>query len=211
MGINDFLKNIKSEIKVIKGEETKDKLYDSRRDYMHRDEAVREFLRSKEKLFHVNKWSDLPGITSGFKLYDAAGAEKPSGIPQTGDFILIDLPGPAPDTWVEVIDVQDEEALAEFTVRPSHDPREKGEKQQQVEHFFADKATSTFRVVLEGASIYAFEIGKEEGINNKGKEAGGREIVNTVIAVGGWMAVQEMQWTKLTDYLVHKIEIDEKA
>ncbi len=210
MSVGDFINKIKTEFKVLTGEETKDKFFDSRNDFIHRDVAVREFQRSKEKLFHVNKWSNLPGIASGFKVFDDQGLEKPQGIPQLGDYILIDLPGPAPDTWVKVIDVLEEEEMAEFTVNPSHDPRKKEEKKEEVDHFFADEATSTFRVMLQDASIYAFEIGKEEGINNKGKKAGGRQLINTVIAVGGWMAFQEMQWRKLTDYLVHKIEIEEE-
>lgn len=51
---------------------------------------------------------------------------------------------------------------------------------------------------------------KNEGINNKGKEAGNRKLINTLIAEGGWAAFQKFQWEKLTDYLVHKIEINKK-
>ncbi|WP_224996469.1 hypothetical protein [Cesiribacter sp. SM1] len=209
MGIGDFVNKIKTEVKVIKGDETKDKLFSSTNHFSSIDEAVKEFLRSKEKLFHVNDWSKLPGISSGFKLYDAHGAVKETAIPQVGDFIFIDLPGPSPETWVEVIDVKEEADWAEFTVSPSHDPREQGKEVREVEHFFADEATSTFRVERKDNAISACEIGMEEGVNNRGKEAGGREIVNTVIAVGGWILFQEIQWRKLTDYLVHKIELEE--
>ena len=208
MSLGDFIKNIKTEVKVIKGEETKDKLFKSQHDYPDRETALAAFQRSKSKLFNVNKWSDLPGISSGFKVYSAEGTPKASGMPVIGDFIYIDLPGPTPETWVKVIDLKDETEEAEFTVSPSHDPREKGEKAQEVEHFFADEATSTFRVELIGTTIFAYEIGKEEGINNEGKKAGGRQIINTLIAIGGWIAIQEMQWRKLTDYLVNKIEAE---
>ena len=208
MGIKDFLKDIKKEIKVVKGEAAKDKLYSSQRLFTNPEEAIRQFKRSRDKLFDVNKWSDLPGISSGFKMYTASGEVKASGNPEIGDFILIDLPGPTPETWVEVIDRKEREGLAEFTVRPSPDPREKGEKVRDVEHFFSDEATSTFRVELKDNTLYACEIGKEEAPNNKSEKAGGRGLVNTVIAMGGWMAFQEMQWNKLTDYLVHHIEPD---
>jgi hypothetical protein len=209
MGIGDFVNKIKTEVKVIKGDETKDKLFSSTNHFASEDRAVKEFLRSKEKLFHVNGWSKLPGISSGFRVYDAHGAVKATGIPQVGDFIFIDLPGPTPETWVEVIDIKEETDFAEFTVSPSHDPRDEGKEAREVEHFFADRATSTFRVERKDNTISAFEIGMEEGVNNRGKKAGGKEIINTVIAVGGWILFQEIQWRKLTEYLVHKIEQEE--
>ncbi|AHM59509.1 hypothetical protein D770_06230 [Flammeovirgaceae bacterium 311] len=208
MGIDDFLKKIKTEVDVIKGDETKDKFFFSSAEYPNIDEAVSAFQLSKEKLFHVNNWSRLPGVASGFKVHHASGEVKESGIPQVGDFLFIDLPGPSPDTWVEVIDVNEGADWAEFTVRPSHDPKDTGKPERKVEHFFADEATSTFRVERKGNIISACEIGMKEGINNRGKEAGGREIVNTLIAVGGWILFQEIQWRKLTEYLVHKIELD---
>jgi hypothetical protein len=56
-------------------------------------------------------------------------------------------------------------------------------------------------------TLFAFEIGKNEGINNQGEDAGDRKLINTLIAEGGWAGFQELQWKKLTDYLVHRIEI----
>jgi hypothetical protein len=72
------------------------------------------------------------------------------------------------------------------------------------------EATSTFRVQRRGKSIYAYEIGKNEGINNEEEDAGNRKLINTLFAEGGWAGVQKLQWKKLTDYLVHKIEIESK-
>lgn len=206
MGVKDLFKKVWQEIKVIKGDAAKDKLFCNKKTFPTKEVAVGEFQRSKEKLFYVNGWSQLPGITSGFTVYTPEGKEKPSGKPDKGDFIFIDLPGPTPETWVEVIDVKESEQEAEFTVRPSPDPREGREEIAKVEHFFADEATSTFKVELVGNTIFGYEIGKEEGINNQGKEAGGREVINTIIAFGGWIAFQEIQWDKLTRYLVHEIE-----
>lgn len=208
MGIKSIVKNIGRQVRVIKGEETTDKFFSSRHTYKDRQSAEWALALAKEKLFQVNSWSDLPGISSRFRVYDPKGNIKTSGVPELGDYIFINLPGPSPETWVTVLDLQEEETWAEFTVSPSNDPTKKGEEKERVEHFFADEATSTFRVALDGNTLTASEIGKEEGINNRGKQAGGREIVNTLIAVGGWMAFQEIQWRKLTDYLVHKLELE---
>lgn len=213
MGLKDIIKKVEKKVekekKVLEGEETKDKLYSSKKDFPDKATAQREFKRSKEKLFDVNKWSRMPGITSGFQLYSPEGKPKPDHKPQVGDYLMIDLPGPAPENWVVVTDIQEKDEAAEFTVSPSQDPRDKGEEAEEIEHFFSDGATSTFKVKLEGNTISAYEIGKNEGINNEGKEAGNREVVNTLIAEGGWALFQKIQWEKLTDYLVHKTEIGE--
>lgn len=208
MGISDFLKKVKTEAKVVTGQAAKDKLFESQRIYKEKAEALKGFQLAKEKLFDVNKWSNLPGVSAGFKMFTREGAVKASGSPEVGDFIKIDLPGPTPETWVEVIDRKEEKESAEFTVSPSPDPREKGEEVRDVEHFFDDDATSTFQVMLQGTTLYAYEIGKEETPNNKSEKAGGMGVINTIISVGGWLAFQEMQWNKLTDYLVHHIDLD---
>lgn len=208
MEISSIFRKISKEFKVLTGEAGKEKVYSSRQEYPDKGTAEKAFERSKEKLFEVRKWSDLPGITSaGFALFNAQGQPKPEGKLRTGDFLLIDLPGPDPETWVRVTDLQEGHDQAFFTVSPSPDPREAGEEEvREVEHFFADTATSTFKVALKGKTIYGYEIGKNEKINNNGKKAGNMGWINTLISEGGWIFFQEMQWEQLTDYLVHKIE-----
>lgn len=208
MGLKDIFKKVSTEQKAIKGEVAKDKLFYSKQDFQDREKALRELERSKEKLFDVNRWSRLPGITSGFQLYTPQGEPKPKSRPQPGDFLMIDLPGPAPENWVVVMDVKEEKEMAEFTVSPSRDPRDEGEGTKEVDHFFTDGASSTFKVELKETTLYAYEIGRNEVINNKGEKAGGREVINTVIAEGGWAFFQKIQWEKLTKYLVHQVEIE---
>ena len=188
----------------IEGETAKDRTYTSRRTYPDQSAALQAFAWAEEKLFDVNAWSDLPGITAKFALHDPAGTPKTT-TPQRGDYIRIDLPGPFPENWVQVTEVRADDLAAEFTVRPSRDPREKGEPAQgEVEHFFGKEARSTFRVALQGNTLVASEIGQNESINNQGAQAGNRAVVNTLVAKGGWAGVQQMQWKKLTDYLVHQ-------
>jgi len=197
---------IKKEKEVIEGKATKDKTYSSENEFSTEEEAAREFKRSIEKLFHVNNWSTIHGITSAFTLYKADGSEKEAYKPAIRDYIKIDLPGPTPDNWVVVTDIRENDEIAEFTVSPSIDPTKKGEGNKKIEHFFIDETTSTFRVQRKGKLIYAYEIGKNEGINNEGEDAGKRKLINTIIAEGGWAGLQKFQWNKLTDYLVHKTE-----
>lgn len=208
MGIRDLFRRLKKEMKVVEGEAVKDKIYTSKNEFSSRETAEKEFRKSVEKLFKVSVWSKLPGVTSSFQLCDSHGKEKQADKPQLNDFIKITLPGPVPENWVIVTDLKEGKNMAEFTVSPSRDPTEKGEAQEEIAHFFIDDATSTFKVELRDKFIYAWEIGKNEGINNQKREAGKRKVINTLIAEGGWAGFQAFQWHKLTDYLVHKIEIE---
>lgn len=206
MKINKIINEIKKEKEVLQGKRTKDKVYSSQVDYDNEETAKKEFQRSKEKLFDVNRWSELPGITSTFVMYDAKGNKKASKMPEVGDYMYIDLPGPTPENWVEVIAVADLDDIAELVVSPSPNPNATGEDAKKIKHFFIEEATSTYRVERKGTSIFAAEIGLEEGIN-MGEKSDGRGLINAFIAEGGWAVFQKVQWQKLTDYLVHKIEI----
>lgn len=206
MSIRSFFKGIAEEVEIIIKGKAKDKIYSSRKVFNNADDSERAFKESVEKLFNVEKWSMLPGITCTFTLYNKDGSKKGSGNPETGDFILINLPGPLPENWVRVIDIQTEKNSARFSVSPSADPRYKDEN---IEHFFVDEATSTFKVERKGNELWAYEIGQTEYINNKEKDAGDRKVLNTIIAEGGWAGFQKIQWEKLTGYLVHKTELEE--
>ncbi|MBW8201133.1 hypothetical protein [Flagellimonas abyssi] len=186
----------------------KDKTYGSLNRFGNKKVVHELFKKSKEKLFQVNLWSKLPGITASFQLYGSRGIEKFTDSPCVNDYIKIVLPGPFPENWVVVTNVVDEKEMASFTVSPSQSPADKWYSNEEVQHFFIDEATSTFKVHIEGTEIHALEIGKNEAINNKGEEAGNRKLINTLLAEFGWAGFQEYQWQKLLDYLVHKVEIE---
>lgn len=194
---------LKHETKAVQGEATKDKTYSSQNTFPDEATARKAFAQSVEKLLNVNGWSGLSAFTADFSLYDSIGREKPAGPVQQGDYIQILLPGPTPENWVRVTDVASGERCVQFTVQPSHDPG--SSHPEQTEHFFSEQARSTFRVELVGNTIRAAEIGRDESINNQQPEAGslGRALVNTVIAEGGWLFYQKLQWQLLTNYLVH--------
>lgn len=208
MDIKDIYKKLKRKTKILEGEEYTDQQFASHHDFPDEITAKKEFERARKKLFNVNKWSELPGFSSEFKLYNDRGELRSVEKPDLGDYILINLPGPVPENWVKVIDLKEEEDLAEFTVSPSEDPKNKETK--EIKHFFVDEAISIFRVLRDQNSLYAFEIGRNIAVNNEGEEAGDRKAINTLIAGGGHLGFQKLQWEKLTDYLVHNIETEEK-
>lgn len=206
MGIKEkaskIIENIRKETEVLKGEASKDKQYSTSRQFDDEDSAAFEFQRSRERLFNVNGWSDIPGIANAtFELFTPHGELLDRNMVQAGDFIKIDLPGPLPFYWVKVIELSDQADSAQFTVQPTHDPTENDDK-SATDHFFQDRARSIFRVERKGKEITAMEIGINESPNNNEGEAGGKGVSNTLVAAGGWAAIQKYQWKSLTDYVV---------
>jgi len=209
MGLKDIIKKAGDELKVLTGEKAKNKEYFNEQAFPDEISAGKAFAESKRKLFDVNGWSGMKGINSKFVLYNQQG--KPAnGSAQPGYFIKIELPGPPVENWVEVTELHDEPDRAEFVVHPSVKPSEKSDPDAEVKHFFAKEASSTFRVLRKGKVLQAFEIGRNELINNQGNESGDRQILNTLIAEGGWAGFQEIQWDKLTKFLVHSPEVETK-
>ena len=200
MKIKAIVDQLQHETKVLRGEEARTITYASEHTFPDERAASEAFGRSIGKLLNVNGWSGLSSFTADFVLHDSTGDPKPSGPPQVGDFIQVILPGPLPENWVRVTHTSTDEKRVDFTVQPSHDPR--GTNPAAIEHFFNQKARSTFRVALAGNVIKAFEIGTNEEINNQEPQAGERAVINTVLAEGGWLFYQKLQWKLLTDYLV---------
>ena len=209
MALKDIIKKAGEELKVLAGDKSKDKEYSNEQAFPDETSAEKAFGESKRKLFDINGWSDMKGINSKFVLYDQHG--KPvSTEPQPGYFIKIELPGPPVENWVEITELRNEPELAEFVVHPCEKPSERSDPNAEVKHFFVKEASSTFRVVKKGNVIQAFEIGRNEMINNQGEESGDRSLINTLIAEGGWAGFQKIQWDKLTKYLVHSDEVETK-
>ena len=208
MGIMKWLRKIKEEKDILTGDAVKNKIFSSSNKFPSSKIAKAEFKRSTAKLFKVNLWTHLPGITAVFQLYDAQAEKKyTTYIPQINDYIKIEFPGPFPENWVKITDFNQRDSVIDFTVKPAQDPTKSGKTDQKTDHFFKDISSSTFRIEIRNKTLYAYQIGLNETINNKGKEAGDRKLVNTVLAETGRAGFQQFQWKLLTDYLVHKIEL----
>lgn len=206
MNLRKVIDKIGQEVETLAGNQTKDLTYQSEHTYSNDRTAAQAFLRSKAKLFAVNDWSTMPEPTATFELHDPQGKPKHSDTLIVGDYIRIELPLPGhlPANWVQVSALRVTDTLAEFTVVPCKNPQaEETDENAPVEHFFGPEASSTFRVERQANRLIASELGRNERVNNDEKTAGDRGIMNTLIAAGGWAFFQEMQWKKLTEYLVH--------
>jgi hypothetical protein len=209
MGLKDIIDKLQTEWATLKGDETKDKLFQNEQTYSDDAAAKAAFERAKAKLFDINKWSYLEGINSTFQLFDAAGNKSNRSTLQVGDYMLIVLPVTNIENWVIVTDVTEEADFAQFIVKPSPPPAPKTDHPEVVKHFFSSEASSTFLVYLDGLTLHGYEIGKDESINNQGDEAGDRAVLNTMISEGGWAGFQDLQWNKITRYFVHLEEAKE--
>lgn len=210
MGLKDLINKVKKEAAVLTGDATKDKQYSNQNSYQDEASAREAFERSRQKLFDVNRWSELPGINSTFELFSETGVKLTQPVDKPGYYIRIELPGPTPENWVHITELNQDGNMAEFVVHPSRKPQPAPDEKNEIKHFFAKEASSTFRVERNGSTITAYEIGRNEAINNQGEEAGDRAVANTLIAEGGWAGVQKLQWDKLTAYLVHIEEAEPK-
>ena len=124
------VREIKEEAKVVQGEKSKDKVYKTSREFESEEAARTEFLQSKQRLFDVNAWTNIPAlVNSAFILFTADGRPlKEKARVEEGDFIKIDLPGPLPFYWVKVNEVSEGEQEAQFTVQPTYDPTDNDDK-----------------------------------------------------------------------------------
>ena len=204
MSVKNIIEEAKHAGHLLTGEESKDTSFSSTQAHADSETAAQAFEKAKNRLFHVEAWSDISALSSTFILYDASGQRKEGQAVQLSDYICIQLPGPLPENWVKVENVHTTEQEAAFTVSPSKSPLKQEENKQQIKHFFTQQASSTFKVKLEKNTVCAWEIGKNEVANNQGEQAGDRSVINTMIAVAGWALFQKIQWQLVTDYLVAK-------
>ena len=180
----------------------KNRCFKNYREYKTTVEARNAFIESKKKLFDVKQWSALPGYTATFEVYNPVQQKFHSEI-KVGYYIKISFSKLLPHNWVKITDIFKSDTLAFIKVRPARDPNKNN---NQIAHFLVENASSTFKVEIKGHTIFGYEVGCDEFINNKGEQAGNRKIINTIIAIGGWLGIQNLQCNKLTNYLVHKTE-----
>lgn len=168
-------------------------------EYANPNLAKSQFEHATTRLFRVNDWSNLGAYTANFILYDS-NVIHTSTLIEVGSYIKITFPFPVPVNWVKVTEIYTDDSLAYFVVHPTRSP-ENGTT-ETVAHFLKKQSKSVFKVERTGAKVYGYEIGRNELINNAGKQSGSRKLINTLMAWGGWLGLQRYQWGKLTNHFV---------
>ena len=170
------------------------------------------FTKAKNRLLDVNNWGELCGDASAaFEVTDEKG-NRIEGNPAVGNYFKIDIPGPGSSSgkgfdWVQVEAINEKDdstADIEYTiirVRPASDPSTANEN---VAHFFSDKATSNFLVLREGAEVIAAVLGRNEIANTAEDDSLLDKIRNLVVGTGAKLGMADTQWKSLVEGILGK-------
>src|SRR5882757_7879850 len=169
------------------------------------------FERATHRLLDVNEWTDHCGaLSAGFQLTDDEG-EPLKGRAAVGDYVRIDIPGPATDEgrgydWVKIekIDqpaVPDSGGIFLLQVRPCPNPQLKDAK--VTAHFLEDSATSTFVIAWEDKKVSATVYGRNE-VPNTAHPGTADKVRNAVIGSLGAIGLSKIQWKALVEGLLQK-------
>lgn len=163
----------------------------------------------KDRLLSVNYWSYYAkGVGADFKLHDQNGILK-KRLPEKGDFIRIDIPGPGNFEargfdWVQITDMYEQQfinceilEMLLIECRPSAIP---GKANSHTAHFYTADATSTF-ILIRGEDFVKLGIyGRNETPNMDANIAD--KARNLAIAVGGMAGISKIQWKILIESLI---------
>lgn len=176
------------------------------------DEAKQLFQSSKARLLDVSNWDKICGKASAvFKLVDEKGREI-TGHPKPGYFFKIDIPAPGSASgkgydWVKVEFLEEKEDQEEdreyliMRVRPSDNPQTSN---NDVAHFFSDKATSNFLVLREKNVVTAAVLGRNEVANTDKTTSFLDKIRNAIVGTGALGGLSYPQWKSLVNGVLDK-------
>ena len=177
------------------------------------EEAKQLFERSKERLLNVNTWDKICGKASAvFTVTDEQGREVEE-TPKVGYYFKIKIPAPGTDTgdgfdWVRVEAIEENANVDKDTeflvirVRPSRNPLKPDD---DIAHFFSDKATSNFIIYREKKVVTAAVIGRNEVANTDNKSSFFDKIRNAIVGTGAAGGLSDPQWKSLVNGLIGKI------
>jgi len=160
----------------------------------------------KRRFFSINQWKSYAGGTSAdFRHFDALG--KPAErMPEKGDFIRIEIPGPGNQEgkgydWVEIVNLSHSDtATAEsylMVCRPCKDPNR---PEGNIAHFYSTASTSNIMISREGNQLKVGVYGRNESPNF---QASFRDkIRNFFIGIGGMFGSSKIHWKSLAKGLI---------
>lgn len=182
---------------------------ESQKNFIVSELAAQQFGILKERFFSINHWKDYCGdLSSEFELYNSQGFPI-DRVPEIGDFVRIDIPGPGdPEAkgydWVEVVMVDnrcynDELERYLISCRPSEPPGRN--RNGNVAHFYSRESSSTFIISRGEDYIKVGVYGRNEiaNLSDKGIFA---KIRNFLVSLGGFSRLTKIQWKSLTDGLL---------
>lgn len=178
--------------------------------YDTREEALEALTIAKTRLLDINSWSKIAGTGSAsFQLTDAQGNFIYDQVPQVGNLIRIDLPGPGNPSgegydWVrieafdEIQDVDKDQEIYGFRIRPTHNPIHPKEESA---HFYTEDTTGSFLITRFENKVTAAEKGRNEVLNND-TDSFITNVRNTLVVFSAMLGFSVFQWQKFVDGLL---------
>lgn len=176
------------------------------------ENTMDNFRKLKDLVLSVNYWNYYAeGVGADFKLHDQHGNLK-KRLPEKGDFIRIDIPGPGNFEargydWVEITNMYEQQFMNSDIIemlliecRPSPVP---GSENTHTAHFYTADATSTFKISRGNDFVKLGVYGRNETPNMDANIAD--KARNLAIAVGGMVGISKIQWKILAEALISKI------
>src|SRR5690606_9229588 len=172
--------------------------------------ANQQFKQLRLRLFNINEWKNFFGNPSPeFVLMDQNVSVK-TELPEKGDFIRIDLPGPGTVAgegydWVIIEEVYELENEAEefnevhLKVRPAPNPEK---PENETAHFYTENSSSEFCVGRKKNMLYGWvkATGEEPNI----EEAKGLvdKLRNIVVGFSAKSGLSELQWEQFMNSML---------
>ncbi|MDB5201324.1 MAG: hypothetical protein JWQ27_733 [Ferruginibacter sp.] len=169
-----------------------------------REHALKIFKRACMRLQNVQLWHKLCGpLSASFKLVAEDGSPE-DRLVQLHDYFLVNIPGPGMQEgfgydWVQVEEIKEsfdpegEKELFAMRIAACENPATANE---ETAHFFQKGASSTFIIERNGNSITASYHGRNE-VPNTDVSRITDKIRNTIVAVGAYGGLSELQWLSL--------------
>jgi hypothetical protein len=201
----------KADVQLPENKEGSEKNIETTVEATDTENAKRLFQAAKKRLLDVNRWHNICGRSSAeFELTNNKGEHVDSNV-NVGDYFKIDIPGVGSLSgkgydWVKVEEVKEETAEENDTeyvlvrVRPSDNPTTSDDN---VAHFFSDKATSNFVVKREKNVVTAAVYGRNE-VPNTSTDNTIDKVRNAVVGTTALAGMSNPQWKTLANALVGK-------
>jgi hypothetical protein len=169
------------------------------------------FERTTKRLLDVNEWTDHCGaLTAGFQLTDDEG-DPLMGRAAEGDYVRIDIPGPATSEgrgydWVRIEKIEQPSiiepgAISLMQVRPCANPQVKDAT--VTAHFLQEHATSTF-IIEWGDKKVSATVYRRNEVPNTEHPGVADKVRNTVVGALGAIGLSKIQWKALVQGLLEK-------
>lgn len=163
------------------------------------------FKKACERMLDINSWHQLTNEKGASFCVMDDQENLIKRIPRTGDYVRINIPGPGTKDgggydWVKVNAIKRDDFHQGISFRSCKRPQK---NDNDTDHFFDSKATSTFIITRKPNEVIASYHGRNEKINIDNDSVIDK-IRNVVVGIGALLGFSEIQWKTLISAFLGK-------